>query len=157
MKIKSNFFYLIISVLALIVVALFTVSQAQPENQRSQQNLEFIGKFNKSLSSLGQAINWTASLVPDYREHKFKPSWKNVFNNPLKNSVEVISSVQVETSDKINNLNIEDLDNFIGRKELIKSQSWLGEKGFFFYRENSDLFLGWQSSKGKRFSLTIPY
>ena len=153
MKIKSNLFYFIISILGLLLVGIFTISQSQVNNSQFNQNKDLINKFNRVVYGLGEAINFTASLTPDYQREINKPKLIQIFNNPLKNGFQFAKNVSIDKT-----ISSDDVPRDVSfQTETLDFKARLRKRGFFIYRQGSDIYLGWQSSKGKRFSFTLPY
>lgn len=153
MKIKSNFFYFIISILGLLVVLIFTIYQSQVNVPKNQQNQELIIVFNKVVYGLGQSINFVASLTPDYQKEINKPKLVQVFNNPLKNTFKFVKNVNVDKGVPRENLS----DSLAVQSETLAYKELLRKKGFFVYKQGSGICVGWENSSGKRFSFVLPY
>jgi hypothetical protein len=169
--IKSNAFYLFLVGIFLTLSALsfywfnnvdsYTDTHGAKENTLLQGSTNVWNKLNAILDFL--------DILGDNSQADSNDKDIYIFDNPIKKSAGVINSFEVnslleqenkEAQKKSTNYSIGD----IMEEKEIKEKTWyqksdnlISKTGFYAFKRDNNLELGWQSSKGKTYSINIPY
>jgi hypothetical protein len=168
---KSNTFYLFLVAIFLTLSALsfywfnnvdsYTNTHSAKENPLLEGSANVWHKFNAVLEFL-DVIGDSSGNENDYNK-------ANAFDNPIKKSANVLSSFEVndQLEQEIKSKELESaspsINELMEERELKekpwyqRSSKWISKKGFYVFKKDRSLELNWQSSKGKTYSISIPY
>jgi hypothetical protein len=149
---KSDFFYFIIAIIGLVIIVLFSLWQVNPENNE----LDVETKTKSVLTSANTALTFVDNLIP-WKKLEFKKN--NIFEKEV---------LDASYNDKEINTNIINKSKTVlspenGKKRKIEfnfNNSEIAEvihKGFFVYKNNYDIFLGFKNKNFRVFSIILHY
>ncbi len=169
--IKSNIFYLFLVAVFLTLSALsfywfnnvdnYTNTHSAKGNAILESSVNVWHKFNAILSFL-DIIGDNSNNQNDYKDI-------DVLDNPIEKGVKLASTLEI--NEEIKNINkseeqeattksVNDIieEKSIKEKKWYKnSNNWLSKKGFYAFKKENTLELGWQNSQGKTYSISVPY
>lgn len=173
--IKSNIFYLFLVAIFLTLSALsfywfnnvdsYTDTHSAQSNPVLETSTNIWHKFNAVLDFL--------DILGDNSSNEKVNKDIDLLDNPIEKSASVVSTFEInqQTENINNNENIEkkkesnsaSINDIMEKKEVKekkwyqKTSQWISKTGFYAFKKDSNLELGWQSSKGKTYSISIPY
>lgn len=154
---KSDFFYFIIAILGLVIIVLFSLWQISPEDNRDlevkDKTKTVLGGANATLIFFDNLVPWKKIEFKDGNNYEEKIEEASGYIN--ENNDEVINDVSSFLS---NELNIEEgkkkkIEFDFNNNEIVE----FIEKGFFIYRNNRDIFVGFKNRKNRVFTLILHY
>jgi hypothetical protein len=169
--IKSNIFYLFLVGIFLTLSALsfywfnnvdsYTNTHSAKENLILESSANIWHKFNAILSFL-DIFSDNSKNQTDYKDI-------DILDNPIEKSAGVLSTFeindQLEQEDKKEQKksSTASIGEIMEEKQVKEekwykdSSQWISKKGFYAFKKDNSLELGWQNSQGKTYSISIPY
>lgn len=169
--IKSNIFYLFLVAIFLTLSVLsfywfnnvdsYTNTHSAQENPVLESSANIWHKLNAILDFL-DILGDNSKNEKDYKDI-------DIFDNPIEQGVGVLSTFEVNDQLEQEDKKVQEQSASASIGEIMeerqvkekkwyqKSNQWISKTGFYAFKKENSLELGWQNSQGKTYSINIPY
>lgn len=169
--IKSNVFYLFLVgiFLTLSVLSFYWFNNVDSYTNTHSANENYILESSANIWHKFNAVLVFLDIFSDKSKNQSDYNNINILDNPIEKGVKLASTLEVneeiknESKDEEQDLSLKSINHVVeegslkGKKWYKNFSQWIYKKGFFAFKKNSSLELGWQNYQGKTYSINIPY